>query len=262
MPFHHRLQGSRFEFKYLIDEVCARGVRDFVASYLQADEHALGHPNHEYAVDSLYLDSPDLALCRATRHGERNRFKLRIRFYDDCADHPAYFEIKRRLDHVICKQRAAVKRARIGALLAGHPPTYRDLYEPTGGQFGSLERFSSLAQRIHARPQVFVSYVREAYVTAADNAVRVTFDRRLRASACDGDLSVPGGAGGARLLEDAVILEVKFTDRFPRWLADMVRAFDLERRSMAKYVYCVRSLRRAGRLWGRIGAGGAVEVRA
>lgn len=261
MPFHHTLQSSRYELKYLIDERCARAVRGFLGSYLEPDEHAADDPNHEYSVYSLYLDSPDLALCRATQHGERNRFKLRIRVYNDCADQPAYFEIKRRLDGVICKQRAAVRRSRLSALLVGHLPTYRDLHEPTSGQFGSLERFSSLVHRIHAVGQMYVSYLREAYVTPMDNLVRVTFDREVSATAYDGEFALPDMALGVRPPIRGVILEVKFTDRFPRWLAEMVRVFDLERRSMAKYVACVEAMRRPGRLIARIIRPGWVEVR-
>jgi len=262
MPYHHTLQSSRFELKYLVDENCARGVRDFVLSYLEPDEHAMDSPNHEYAVYSLYLDSPDLALCRATQHGEQNRFKLRIRFYDDCPDHPAYFEIKRRLNTVICKQRAAVKRSRIRALLNGRLPGYRDLHEPTSGQFGSLERFNSLAHKIGARGQAFVSYVREAYVTPEDNSVRVTFDRKISATPYSGGFSLPDFARAVYPPINAVVLEVKFTDRFPSWMTSMVRVFDLERCSMAKYVTCVEALRRPGRLVARVGRTGAVEVQA
>jgi len=38
---------------------------------------------------------------------------------------------------------------------------------------------------------------------------------------------------------DFVTLELKFTDRFPHWMRDVVHAFNLERRSVPKYVECV-----------------------
>ena len=124
-PISHSLQTSRYELKYLIDEQCARSVRDYARCHLVPDRYAADLPNCEYDVHSLYLDSPDLALCRATRHGERNRFKLRIRFYDDRPDSPAYFEIKRRTDSVIHKRRSAVRRTAVERLLAGQQPRPR-----------------------------------------------------------------------------------------------------------------------------------------
>ena len=36
--------------------------------------------------------------------------------------------------------------------------------------------------------------------------------------------------------KSCVILELKFTDRFARWMHDMVRTFNLERCSVPKYV--------------------------
>jgi hypothetical protein len=36
-----------------------------------------------------------------------------------------------------------------------------------------------------------------------------------------------------------VILEIKFTDRFPCWTRDMVQMFGLSRQSMPKYCECV-----------------------
>jgi len=246
MPFRHTLQGSRFELKYVTDERRARAIRDFLRSYLQPDEHALYNPNHEYVVHSLYLDTPDFALCRATLHGERNRFKLRIRFYDDNPEGATYFEIKRRQDNVILKRRAAVRRRQIGRLLAGQPPLRSDLVEPSAEHFGTLQSFCGLSHTIRAQGRLFVSYMREAYVTPEDNSLRVTFDRRLGTCRYTGSLGVNNGQEWFHPRVGGGILEIKFTDRFPRWLADMVRVFDLERRSVAKYVMCVQELRRRG----------------
>ncbi len=261
MPFRHTLQSSRFEFKYVIDENRARAVRDFVLSYLARDEHALDKPNHEYRVCSLYLDSPEMALCRATLHGERNRFKLRIRFYEDRADAPAYVEIKRRTDSVICKQRAAVRRAAIPRLLAGGLPGPSELYLPGNDGFGPLEHFCGLATTICAEGRLFVSYMREAYVTPRDNSVRITFDRRLAAGRYRGELRLSEAKDWVRPRVGGVILEIKFTDRFPIWLREMARVFDLERCSMAKYVVCARELAQLGVPLGRTYLPGREEAR-
>src|SRR5512132_1456784 len=98
-PDHAQLQ--RFELKYLVSEPIARAMRQFVRCYLRPDEFAAESPDFSYAVHSLYLDSPDLCLYGATNGGERNRFKLRVRFYDDGPDAPVFFEIKRRCNESI-----------------------------------------------------------------------------------------------------------------------------------------------------------------
>ena len=97
MVYQHRFQTSRYELKYIIDERRAGDVRDYIRSYLVPDEHADPAAGNSYPVHSLYLDSPALMLFRSTVDCLKNRFKLRIRFYDDDPAHPVFLEIKRRL---------------------------------------------------------------------------------------------------------------------------------------------------------------------
>ena len=79
-----RMQSSRFELKYLIDEPTATRVRDFVLSYLSMDENGVGKADYSYPVRSLYLDSDDLDAGLRHRGAERRFWKasrwLRVRF--------------------------------------------------------------------------------------------------------------------------------------------------------------------------------------
>lgn len=243
MPFAHGFQGSRFELKYIIGESCARAVRDFALSYLEPDPHADPAKNCEYPVHSLYLDSPDLALCRSTMQGHKNRFKLRIRFYDDSPESPAFLEIKRRENDVILKQRAPVRRTSVARILNGHWPTQGDVMDASPKGLAAVEEFCRLRNLTLADGQVFVSYVREAYVTPNNNTVRLTFDRRLQGVRYEGGGSLVRTGLIVHPEIAGVILELKFTDRFPIWMRQMVRHFDLVRVSMAKYVSCVMALK-------------------
>ncbi len=117
-----RAQRERREIKYLIREEEALAVRTFVSCYLEPDEFAAGRPDNSYPVHSLYLDSNRLYTYWATASGDRNRFKLRIRYYDDNPFSPVFCEIKRRINEGVVKQRARVRRDAIGLLLAGESP--------------------------------------------------------------------------------------------------------------------------------------------
>lgn len=250
MPYAHRLQSSRFELKYIISEGLVRPLREFASSYLEPDEHADPKNGWEYNVHSLYLDSPTLALCRATMQGHKNRFKLRIRFYDFSPESPVFFEIKRRVSDVILKRRAKVRRDAVAGLLAGHWPDGSEVAK--GGDFGALQEFCSLRDMLRADGKAFVSYLREAYVTPNDNSVRMTFDRRIYGTPYEGSFDMTASHDAVYPKVDGVVLELKFTDRFPNWMREMARVFDLERTSMAKYVACVRKLA-ASRAWVRVG---------
>src|SRR5437879_5415193 len=117
-----RMQTQRFELKYLIAEETALLVRDFVRSYLDMDEYSVGRPNYSYPVHSLYLDSDDLRLYWRTINGDKNRFKLRLRYYSTNPDTPVFFEIKRRMNNCIMKQRGGVRQDAIRGLLIGQFP--------------------------------------------------------------------------------------------------------------------------------------------
>lgn len=243
MGLRHQVQGSRFELKYIISERSARAIRDFARRYLVPDGHGEPQQHRAYTVCSLYMDSADLALCRATMDGVRSRYKLRIRFYDDSPESPAYFEIKRRVDNITSKERAAVRRSSIPGLLAGHRPRQTDLANGNAESLRALHRFCDLRSAIQAHGQVFVSYTREAYIPAAGNSVRLNFDRHLSARKYERGLVPANPDGGFHPRLGGVILELKFSKRFPSWMRDMVQIFNLERCRMPKYVTCVRSLR-------------------
>ena len=142
-----KIQSSRFEFKYLIDEARAKEVRQFVASYLEPDAYTVGKEGIGYSVHSLYLDSPDLLTCRATITGHKNRFKLRMRFYDDDPTSPVFLEIKRRVATVILKQRAAVRRSSVDRLFASHWLDETDLISNNNKNRSALYNFCSLCTK-------------------------------------------------------------------------------------------------------------------
>ena len=102
------MQRQRFEFKYMLDEETAVRVRELILTHLELDENGVGKQDYSYPVHSLYLDSPDLYTFWTTINGDKNRFKLRIRFYNEHPSTPVFFEIKRRMNNCILKQRGGV----------------------------------------------------------------------------------------------------------------------------------------------------------
>jgi hypothetical protein len=235
LPFRH--QASRYELKYIIDERCARGVRDFVRSHLRRDPHAIPEMRCSYPIYSLYLDGPGLTLYTATQQAQKNRYKLRIRYYDHEPTSPVFFEIKRRVGDVIIKDRTCVQRESMHRLLAHHAPRREDLVNPEdAGDFATLQRFCELANAIHAEPRIIVYFEREAWISQADDELRVTFDREAAAAHWDRSLR-PSHWEDPRV--KGIILELKFNNRFPLWMRELVQNWDLYRTHMGKYVHCM-----------------------
>lgn len=229
-----RLQTQRFELKYLVSEATARAVRQFVACHLKPDEFAATQPGNAYPVHSLYLDSPDLATYQAVQSGEKNRFKLRIRYYTE-RDEFVYFEIKRRTNDVISKMRAKVRREAVQPLLAGQPPRLSHLARPDGRQLVALQEFCRLMHKLRATPRSHVAYSREAWMSPLNNSMRVTFDRAVQCEPQLGAALRTGLNDAVAPFESQVVLELKFVNRLPNWCLEMIRAFGLKRGGAPKY---------------------------
>ena len=231
-----KLQASRFELKYIIPEETALQIRDYVRSYLELDENGVGKPNYSYPVHSLYLDSDDLKMYWATINGEKNRFKLRIRFYNTNPETPVFFEVKRRMNNCIMKKRGSVRRECVPLLLSGQMPEPAFLVSKEPKHMFAVQDFCRLMQEIHAKPKVHIGYYREAYVPHDDNSARLTMDRAVRS---EPELTARLNTKMLRPIlvwGKDVVLELKFTNRFPDWFRSLVQVFGLRQCGAAKYV--------------------------
>ena len=231
-----KVQHSRFELKYFIDESTALRVRDFVQSYLEIDEFGAQRPSLSYPTLSLYLDSDDLKTYWHTINGDKNRFKLRLRYYDDRPETPVFFEIKRRMNNIILKDRAGVRKAAVRRLLAGHLPERGDLLYPGDiQQQAAAARFIELMSRLQAKPKMHIAYLREAWENPMDNSVRVTFDRVVDSAPNPQPTLVATSPNPHRVFEKSVVLELKYTNRFPNWFRELVSTFDCMQTGAAKF---------------------------
>ncbi len=230
------LQRQRYEHKYIIRENVALAVRDFVSSYLEIDSFGATQPNMSYPVHSLYLDSPDLKLYQTTINGDKNRYKLRIRFYEDRPKAPVFFEIKRRTDNTISKQRGGVKREALDQVVSGQLPLPEHMASDDPGHRAAIEQFIHHMKELNASPKAHVAYYREAWISSDDNSVRVTMDRETRIEVeptyrMRTEINYPSYVFG-----DNIVLELKFTNRYPDWFRELVRIFGLAQCGAAKYV--------------------------
>ena len=230
-----RLQLQRFELKYIIQEETALAIRNFVSSHLEIDEFGATRPNLSYAVHSLYLDSDNLDLYWHTINGNKNRYKLRLRFYENRPNAPVYFEIKRRMNDAILKQRGAVRREAVDWILSGHLPEASHLVSTDPKHLVALQRFSQLMIHWRARPKAHVAYLREAWLSPQNNAFRVTLDRDVRVDPEPTARLTSEMRNPYRPFGSHVVLELKFTGRFPDWFRDLARVFGLRQCSAAKY---------------------------
>jgi hypothetical protein len=230
---------SRYECKYLIPPPLVDEIRRFIEPFMVPDVHARRSIGNRYPICSLYFDTLDLHLYRQTAAGEKNRFKLRVRSYSDDPATPVFLEVKRRVNNVILKSRARLPREAAVAILDEGDSGWlvscaRELLE-------DLEAFSGYVTIAAARPFMRVRYQREAYESLGGDPLRITLDTKiawLPTSTVEFGLN---GKGWIPTPVPGTVLEIKFTDRYPAWVGEMIRTFGLNQQSVAKYVLSVDS---------------------
>ena len=89
---------------------------------------------------------------------------------------------------------------------------------------------------LQASPKTHVAYLREAWVSQHDNSVRVTLDRDVRSTPLFEPHITTRMDHYVMPFEPDVILELKFTGRFPGWFRELVEIFGLMQCGAAKYV--------------------------
>jgi hypothetical protein len=228
-------QSQRFELKYLVNPALTLEMREFIQTYLELDDYGVGQPELAYPVHSVYMDSDGLATYHDTINGTKNRFKLRLRYYDDRPDTPVFFEVKGRVDNCILKQRCGVRREAVSLVMAGQLPDSSQLISRDPKHMEAIQRFNRLLLKLNAKPKAHNSYLREAWVSPYDNSVRVTFDRNVRIEPYFKTDAPIEFTHPVSIFADSVILELKFTNRFPDWFKDLVRTFNLMWSASAKY---------------------------
>lgn len=219
---------SRYEFKYLLTPQLAEEVKQRAMIWMDRDD--MGGP-HGYLVTSLYLDRPDWMLARQTWEGQRERFKLRIRFYGETPE-TVFAEVKKRVGSTINKVRERIPPEHAQKLAT-------NMVLPEGVE---CPQFRELAELIDARPGLWVRYKREAFVSPWGDGARLTLDRSLEVQEPVDHVFFPGSSWRTVHLKHPVILEMKFNGAYPLWMMRIAEGLELRRMSCSKYAQGVETV--------------------
>ena len=231
---------ARYELKYTISAAQAEGIRQHIRAFCRLDSASARAPRHRYRITSVYLDTAGLRFHKAKIDRERRRLKLRVRTYEGGPpEAPVFAEVKRRIGDIIKKTRAPLRTNRWCDDLLGPPRTR------------AAADFEAVRALHQARPTLLCRYDREAWVSDIDDYARLTFDFALchqpvEAYRLAGDPSCWRAADDPSITRTGrlspIILELKFAQRAPGWMQQLVRRFDLTRRGFSKYCAGVEQL--------------------
>lgn len=216
----------RHEFKYVSPEGILAAIESRVRAVMAADPHARGG---SYSVSSVYFDDIYGSRLHECEDGVDPREKFRIRIYDGSARRIT-LELKRKERDMTQKLSCPISLGRCAEILEGRFSPARAL--------SFLEKKLALQMAaLGLRPVCVVRYERAAFVCKAGNA-RVTFDRNIRSSSGARGLFDADAARRPVLPLGVNMMEVKYDELLPDYIAEVLQTGALERTSFSKYCLC------------------------
>jgi hypothetical protein len=245
-------QLARCEFKYRIGMDQIDRLHRALDRYCVVDRTGMCDAAGWYTIDSLYLDTPSFQFHRDGEDQRPVRLKLRARSYPDTPGSIVKIEVKRRIHELILKTSLVVPHEGWDAWL--RPGAH--LSSMMQDSRRALDTFVTVQRHTNASPKLLVRYTRLAFHSTIDDYVRVTFDRKMlyqpmRRYSFDADSRRWSGIDDAGSFGvGGLLMEVKFRNRPPVWVGDLIRRFGLIRRGFSKYGAAVLlSRRESTRLW-------------
>lgn len=178
-------------------------------------------------VQSLYYDTPDYALIRASLARPVYKEKLRLRAYGEpgCLTQ-SFVEIKKKYNGVVYKRRAALP------LQDAMKSLERATMPDAAGQVG--REIHWLLHQYDLSPAAVIAYDRDAWFHPNDPGIRITFDRHL--SFRNWALDLNEQAASLLLIpEDQRLMEIKIGGVYPMWLTRLLSEIGAKRTHFSKY---------------------------
>lgn len=212
---------QRREIKYLLGTEQYAALTKCLAAYMEPDRYG------RTSIHSLYYDTPDYRLIRASLEKPVYKEKLRLRSYGrSAAESMAFVELKKKYRGVVYKRRAAMPFMDAYAYLDGR-------YRPANEEQIHRE-IDWFLQFYPLQPVVTLSCDRVALTGRADGRLRITFDSNLRWQ--DRSPRLESQSPGTLLLpQDTVLMEVKVSDALPLWLCRLFDGLAVYPCSYSKY---------------------------
>ena len=211
---------KRHEIKYKLTPAQYALVLQEISKYLSADEYG------ETTIQSLYYDTNNYRLIRESIERPVYKEKLRARSYGLATpDKKVFLELKKKCDKVVFKRRISILERELNPFVIWG----------IGADKGQIEReiryFCCFYEGV--KPSMLLLYDRTAYCHK-DSDLRITFDRNIRYRT--DRLSLCAGLDGTLLLpQGEVMMEIKTSGAYPKWLVDLLNENKIYKTSFSKY---------------------------
>lgn len=215
------------EIKFLVTPERAAQIREWARTHLSPDPHGNGAAGDAYQITSVYFDTEQLDVFH--RRGSYGRSKYRVRQYGE--SDLVFLERKLKTNGLLTKRRTTAPMAELETLTADNVPT---------GWSGKWFHKRLSVRRL--KPVCQITYQRNARVTmTANGPIRLTLDENARAIPAS-DIAFADASQGTLLLEDKVILELKYRRDLPALFKQLIEQFALNPQPFSKYRHAAAML--------------------
>lgn len=219
----------RVENKYECSEMDLRLLESRLKVVLQTDFHDENQMG--YKVTSIYFDDRYDSLLQDTINGNRLREKYRIRIYNGSFD-VIKLEVKYKRDNRVLKKSRNISKENMKSLLQG-----KCIRDESPSIDSAITLFNLAINQWGITPKVIVEYDRKAYVFPQGNT-RITLDRNIRASEQILDFSQEKELYYERARGNDKVLEVKYDQFLPSFLAGILEVGNMNQTTCSKYRIC------------------------
>ncbi len=221
---------ERFERKFFVSPSKEAFTRSMLAH--------ISLPDGKYPksrINSLYFDTYDLDMYRKSDDGNYERFKIRIRWYDNASeqkgDVPVYLELKAKRGFASRKNRRKflVPAERLKNVNENNTIIDRNIIVRTLAEFGYFSDDS-------IQPVILIAYDRFRYVELM-TGTRMSLDWNINSTLMNREL----GIGQPGLVLDGSIIEIKGPSMDIPLTVQPLGFTDIDWTRFSKYASCIES---------------------
>ena len=213
---------KRYELKYLPDRGQTAFLVNRLKGHMEPDRYGMT------SIASLYYDTPDFRLIKASLDKPDFKEKIRLRSYGLAADNsPVFLELKRKASGIVYKRRVQTTIPEVRKFFAGEDGLFADRQISR-----ELSWFRDYYRPL--QPACVIIYDRVAYFEPGGD-LRLTIDFNPRYRMGEG-LNLTDSTDGTLLLpEGDNVLEIKVQGAMPLWLTAILDEGQIYRNSFSKY---------------------------
>ena len=232
---------SRFEMKYIIRKSISERIQKEIRNFMIYDGYANKELKKNYFVRSLYFENNNYSNFNEKVDGVKLRHKYRIRTYSNKLDKntPIFLELKGRENLRTYKTRFFIEQNDLNLFF--EKKNYFKL-KKTYSDNSLIEQFIFDCYRKNLSPKILVDYNRTPYINKSGLYFRLTFDNNIVSLSNSRLYSTSLNSGWRECLAGFTILEVKFESSIPAWFQRIVQIYQLQIRSISKFVIATDTL--------------------